>query len=638
MEQAPRTEAVAATATSADARLEPLLAVIPDIVVTLSSDGRLLSCSPASLPLLGFAPEELVGRRLDELPALDGEGLAVAAREVRAVLDGTRTGAVLVPVVHRNGSRRWFEVRAGVGRESDGSTVLRAILRDTTERHVAEQRLRAIVESTNDIILIMDATGVIRFENAAVERILGFVPGERVGRSVLDYVHPDDHATATARLADIQAPDATTAVTVRFRHKSGAWRTLETYGRNMLHVSEVSGILGVARDITERLRLQERLEAAERLDSIGRLAGGIAHDFNNLLAVVLASAEDLRQSPAFDTDTQHGLSLIIDAAERARDLTARLLAFARRQPSDRIGVVDVASVLESMAPLLRRLLGEACSLAIETDGRRPVVPMSPPHFEQVVLNLAANARDAMPEGGALRIALAVLEGDAVRDCAEPRLGDRSAVRLRVTDSGGGMTPEVVAQAFEPFYSTKDVGKGTGLGLSLVHGIVRSVGGDIRIESEPGRGTVVDVCLPMTEERSAEPTAGPGVPVRRGHETILVVEDNPDIRSLTSKTLSQVGYSVREATSGLEALTALASGDQIALVVTDVIMPEMTGVALVQELRRRHARLPVLFITGDAPEHVLERQVLDARTALLAKPFNREVLLSRVREMLDVAST
>lgn len=624
---------------SSDARLEELLAVIPDIVVTLSPDGRLLSCNAASTALLGYAPHELVGRRLPDLPTLDADGLAVADRELRNRFEGGVTGPVLVPMRHRDGSRRWFEVRSGIGRERDGGTVLWAVLRDTTERLRAEQRLRAIVDATHDLIFIVDPEGLIRFENAAVSQTLGSVPGGRVGRNILSAVHPDDLSMARDRLARLQAAGATTSLTVRMRHENGSWRHFETHGHNMMHVPAIGGILGVGRDVTDRMRLQERLEAVERLDSIGRLAGGIAHDFNNLLAVILASAEDLRPMPADRREAEHGVSLIIGAAERARELTSKLLTFARRQPSQPGAVVDVVAAVRAAESLLRRLLGAGCTLDIETTARRAMVGISAAQLEQVLLNLAANSRDAMPEGGSLRIVVEVAEGAALQayDVALQTTG--AVVRLAFRDSGTGMTQEMVAKAFEPFYSTKEHGKGTGLGLSMVYGIARAGGGDVRISSEPGRGTEVDVLLPMVSTERL-PAAPPGVaaPVRGGGETVLVVEDNEDVRVLAIRTLSQVGYQVVPAASGAEALALMtATGSPVRLVVTDVIMPGMTGVTMAQEIRKQHADMPVLFITGYTPDHVLERQSLDERTALLTKPFKRDVLLQRVREMLDAAS-
>lgn len=619
---------------TSDDRFEELLRVIPDVIVALSPEGRVLMCSDAVQRMLDFAPEELIGRFLNDLPVLDPEGLALAREEIGRVLRGERKGAVLIPFRHRDGSQRWIEARSGVVRHPDGSLVIRAVLRDTTERLMAEQRLRAIIDNTNDIIIITDAHGVIMFENAAVERILGFAPGERLGQSILEFAHPDDRAVAAERLASMVTSDASTSLTLRFRHKHGGWRYLETHGRNMLHVPAINGILGVARDITERMRLQERLEAAERLDSIGRLAGGIAHDFNNLLVVVFAAGEYLRQQAGDDQGMKREIDAIVDAAERARQLTSKLLTFARRQVGEP-GVVDASASLLASESFLRRLMGEASVLSLEVPDAAVRVPLSPAQFEQVLLNLAANARDAMPEGGDFTIRLTRVPLGPVLAAGLEVRGEMSAVRIAFSDTGNGMPEDVAGRAFEPFYTTKEHGKGTGLGLSLVYGIVRSAGGNIRIASEPGRGTTVEVFLPHLREAVAKPVPPMSAACRGGDETVLVVEDNDEVRRLTMRTLQQAGYRVLEAAGGQRALDLLVAGEHIDLVVTDVVMPQMNGVTVAQEVRKRHAAMPVLFITGYTPEHVLQRQPLDERTALLMKPFKREAFLEHVRQMLDV---
>ncbi len=621
-----------------DTSIDDLLRVIPDLIVALSPEGRVLQCNGAARAMLDFAPDELIGKTLSELPCLDAEGLAVAEATLPRLLAGEQLGAVKLPFTHRDGSRRWLEARAGVVVRSDGSQIVRAVLRDATDRVVAEQRLRAIVDHTNDIILILDVDGVIRFANPAVGRVLGDGSGVRVGHSFFDSVHPDDRRAALDSFTQWQAPDANGSLTLRFHDTPGGWRHLDVCGRNMLNVPAVKGMLAVARDISDRLGLQERLEGAERLDSIGRLAGGIAHDFNNMLAVILASAEHLRdrESPGDGHAVDRDVDLIVEAAERARTLTSKLLTFARRQPTEP-GEVDAAASLLVAESFLRRLVGEGSSLTIEVPDVTHRVPLSPAQFEQVLLNLAANARDAMPEGGDLRITVREVEAAPLRR-AGLHLPDEGPVAcLSISDTGTGMSPEVVARVFEPFYTTKERGRGTGLGLSMVYGIIRGAGGDIRVASQVGEGTVVDVFLPRLPETATRHIMTRSEPSGGGFETVLVVEDNDDIRRLTTRTLQQVGYRVLQAASGASALDLVSAGESVDLVVTDVIMPLMNGVTMAREMRKLRAGMPVLFITGYTPEHVLERQALDARTALLTKPFKREAFLQHVRQMLDVTA-
>ena len=615
--------------------LDTFLDAIGEMVAALDTDERVVSCSEAVRPLLGYAPEELVGLTLGELPILGPEGLALIREATPRILQGERIGALQIPFVRRDGTPCVLEGRGIAVTGADGRPLIQAILRDATERRRAEERLQAIFDATNDIIVIMGLDGVVQFENSAVERVLGFVPGERVGHNLLDYAHPADVANAVECLKGIMAAGAETALTCRFRHKDGSWRYLETWGSNMAHVPAIGGVLGVARDVTERMRLQERLEAAERLDSIGRLAGGIAHDFNNILLVIMGAAEHLgdRGDLAGDRDVH----AILDAADRARQLTGKLLTFARAKGSE-ASVVDANWVLRGAEAFLRRLLGEACTLRIRGAEAPAFVPMAAGQFEQVLLNLAANARDAMPDGGTVTIASTLLDARAAAGTRAMLPAGDGAVCIRFTDTGVGMAPAVAARVFEPFYTTKDVDKGTGLGLSQVYGMVRAANGDIRVVSDVGQGTTFEIYLPL---------AGPVVPVRQDAglpaaqatgETVLVVEDNDDVRRLTVRTLQRAGYQVVEASSGRQALGLLSANVlRVDLLVSDVVMPQMHGATVAQEARRLVPGLPVLFVTGYTPDHLLSRQALDDRTAVLGKPYVREDLLREVRRLLDTVA-
>jgi len=400
---------------------------------------------------------------------------------------------------------------------------------------------------------------------------------------------------------------------------NGTWNDVETTATGQLDDPDAPGIVLNSRDMTERKRLEAQLRQSQRLESVGQLAGGIAHDFNNFLSVIRGYArflldgldeEDARRSDAVEIEK---------AAERASRLTSQLLVFSRNEVVQR-RVVDVAEVLRGLTSLLARTLGE--NVSFQTDAERPLrrVVADPTQMEQVLVNLAVNARDAMPSGGELRIELAnVAEG----------LDGADAVRLTVRDTGAGMAPEVVEHAFEPFYTTKPKGEGTGLGLATVYGIVTQTGGTIEIDSAPGKGTTIQVLLPATDAEVETPSAsGNGAAGATRGETILVVEDEAAVRRLTCRILAREGYTVLDAVDGPGALATWDEhAGEIDLLLTDVVMPGMSG----KELADRLGIEPV-FMSGYTDD-VISRHGMDG-LRLVQKPFDAHTLLGAVRSALD----
>ncbi len=496
------------------------------------------------------------------------------------------------------------------------------------------ERTQAIVESVLDIVVILDADGTIVFENAAVERVLGFTPGERVGQSILAHAHPDDVAVAGAVMAEVLAdPEKLARLTLRFRHKAGGWRWLETFGRNLLHVPAIGGILGVGRDVTEQRELQARLEAGERLETVGRLAGGIAHDFNNLLTAILGNAELARDLPEAGGPMDRYLDGVIQAGERARDLTRKLLAFARREISQPV-VIDLCERLADARELLPRLLGEDIALRVETGAGPLAVLMDPVQFEQIILNIAVNARDAMPAGGAFSIHARDVWVDAIDSSFVGAIAPGPAVCVTLSDSGQGMPPEVAARVFEPFFTTKESGRGTGLGLSTVYGSVVHAGGAIRVSSRVGDGTTFEMLLPRVE---AAPTAGPveaRAPRSPLSASVLVAEDDAGVREFVTEVLRGAGCRVLEAADGLEG-TAVADAHEsrIDLLVTDVVMPNRDGLELAAHFRRTRPGCGVLFVTGYSADPTIEEQAARMGALVLLKPFTVDQLLGHVGRLL-----
>ncbi len=442
------------------------------------------------------------------------------------------------------------------------------------------------------------------------------------------------------RLVDgLRASGVVENLEARFRFKDG--RTiLGLMSARILLLDGVPHILSVTRDITamrqaeaERSRLAEQLGQSQKLEAIGQLAGGVAHDFNNLLTVILGCASTLKADlPAGFGHLADDLGQIEEAGQRARDLTRQLLAFARKQPVVKSSI-DLNRVVEGSEKLLRRVLGEHIELDVALDPGLWWLQGDVGQLEQVILNLAVNARDAMPDGGTLFLSTSNRRGAAPGVAAEPDPGE--FVQLAVRDTGIGMSPEVRGRLFEPFFTTKSPGRGTGLGLATVYGIVKQWGGFIHVESSPGAGSLFEVGFPRTQASpaSAEPLPGPAR--AGGTETVLLVEDEPAVRRVAARVLRLGGYRVLVAEGGPAALRLLAEESRpVDLLVTDVVMPGMSGRVLAEQVRSRSGATRVLFVSGYALDLVGDGGALDGGDELLEKPFTTEALLARVRALLD----
>jgi PAS domain S-box-containing protein len=395
---------------------------------------------------------------------------------------------------------------------------------------------------------------------------------------------------------------------------------------------------GTQRDITEQRRLEEQIRQAVKVEAVGRLAGGIAHDFNNILTAILGTTQLLQRELGPEAPHYADVEEIRLAAERAADLTRQLLAYSRRQVlAPR--VLDLNAVVLGLDHMLQRLIGEDVDLTNTLAPNLTPVRADPGQLEQVIVNLAINARDAMPSGGTLTMETANLEVDDAFARTHPGAAPGSYVRLRVLDTGVGMDAETKAHLFEPFFTTKSVGKGTGLGLATVYGIVKQSGGYIWVDSEPGRGTIFTILLPRTSG-TPEPPASTDrpAPPARGTETILLVEDEEAVRTLSDRALNKLGYSVLAAPSGWDALrVAERHRGPIHLVLTDVVMPGLSGRELVRQLAAVRPGMQVLYISGYSDEAIARHGVLDPGTAFLQKPFTPDRLASKVREVIDAAN-
>jgi PAS domain S-box-containing protein len=535
------------------------------------------------------------------------------------------------PVMTKDGGiRRWHFYTAPLGRSADGRRLLSSVAVDVTERRRAEEQFRLVVESAPNGIIMVGDTGTIALVNAELERQFGYSRSELLGQSI-EVLLPESVRTTHAvwRSEFFASPETRPMGAGRELHglrKDGTTFPVEV-GLTPVHAPGGHAVLAAVVDITERKQLEERVRHAAKMEAVGRLAGGVAHEFNNLLTAILGYGEVLRSRLAGDDPRFVPVEEICRAASRAASLTQQLLAFSRKQVPQ-IRELDLNAAITQLSGMLRQLIGEHITLVTDLDASLPRVKADPGQIDQVIINLAVNARDAMPAGGMLKI-----ETHAVQNPV-------SAARLLVRDTGVGMDEKTLANIFDPFFTTKGPGRGTGLGLSIVYGIVQQYTGVITVESTVGSGSLFCIELPgatgssYTSEEGRQPPVQSKIPPA-GTETILVVEDEESVRRLLKELLTGYGYAVLTASGAEEALRhSEQHREKIRLLLTDVVMPGMNGRDLAKNLRTQQAGLKVLFMSGYA-EHGTSRHGIDRSTeAFIPKPYELDALLRKIREVLD----
>ena len=622
---------------------QALLENSSDCTALLSADGRAVYHSPALIRQLGYAPEERIGHSLFEL--VHPDDAAAAAERIREVIAGVETRhALRLRLRHREGA--WRVIESATSRFVDGATGEAFVVtnwRDVTDVVAATEALQ---ENERRLALAFEAAamGVAEFDFATRRitysenfvRLLGYEL-ETVPQSFawfFSHVHGDDRAAVQSAFDAATGGDAIGEFHYRVVRRDGGVRWWAGRGRI---VTDAGGrparAIGFVADITDRKHLEDQMRHALKLEAIGRLAGGIAHDFNNLLTVITGYAETVAAALDGADPMLADVLEIRRAADRAAHLTQQLLAFSRKQML-RPEVIDARAIVREVAGMIARLLGPRIVLGLELNEAPATVTADRNQIEQVLLNLAVNARDAMPEGGELTLRTRIV--DVTAEAAErlyPMRPDRY-VLLSVSDTGVGMSPEVQARAFEPFFTTKGPGEGTGIGLATVYGTVKQSGGFIYVDSEVGRGTGIDVYLPYTPAHASDGTVEAVDRTPREASTVLLVEDYRRVRELARKVLTRQGYRVLAAPSGDEALMLAGDFDgTIDVLVTDIVMPGISGIELARQLREARPGIATVFMSGYTGE-TLESVGRDGSgAAFLQKPFTPSALARAVHEAL-----
>lgn len=585
-----------------------------------------LIISDFSLPSFdGGAALAIARERCPEVPFLFVSGTIGEESAVKALLSGA-TDYLLKSRLARLGPAVERALREAEQKREE-RRLLEALRR-------SEAKYRQIVETTEDGIWSIDADGGTVFVNPRMASMLGRSPEEMVGTHPLDHVPEQERESAEQYFA-FQRLGRREVFELRFRRADGSelWVTVAT--TPMREEGRCVGGLLMVTDITEKKSLEGQFLQAQKMEAVGRLAGGVAHDFNNLLTAILGNCGFALDALPSDHPAHKDILQVKETAQRAASLTQQLLAFSRKQVFEP-EILDLNVIVANMEKLLRRLIGEDIRLHLDLAEDLPRVEADPSQVEQVIMNLAVNARDAMPRGGTLTLATATARMEDAPGFLPSEDRPGPCALLSISDTGCGMDPATLARVFEPFFTTKEVGKGTGLGLSTAHEIIKKSSGLIDVESKVGDGTTFRVRLPGVEAPpSTVDKESLDSSLLQGRETILVVEDEEVIREILRRMLTQFGYSVLVAGRVEEALRLYRErGDSIDLVVTDVIMPDMNGLEFAQEVERLRPGAKVLFLSGYTDAIIAKTGVLEQGVHFLGKPFTAEELIGKVREVLD----
>jgi PAS domain S-box-containing protein len=659
----------------------------PDLIYAKDKEGRMIFANPSTLAVVRMQEADLLGKLPQEYIRSPEEAEKIYTSDAKIMASGN---AEILEEVFTNpdGETKLFRSTKTPLRDAEGQIIgLAGVSIDVTADRAAmaalkasEERFRTLSETAPAFIFITDDKGEVTYTNAAFQQYTGKTNDELIGMGWARTLHRDDLSIPEKAWAKAIQSEQPYDAEYRFRKHSGEYRwfliratpvrdaagaikqwigtcsdmqdaidarqALEALNEGLetkvaARTSELQAAIETLRlEVAEREKAEAQVRQMQKIESIGQLTGGIAHDFNNMLAVVLGSLEIVKRRMKTDPDkAMAGIEHAEEGAKRAAQLTARLLAFSRQQPLAP-EPVNANRLVSGMSELLRQTIGEQIEVETVLAGGLWRTHIDAPQLENAILNLCVNARDAMPDGGKLTIETHNCHLDEAYSASNAEVAEGQYVLVSVTDSGTGMPNEVIERAFDPFYTTKEVGKGTGLGLSQVFGFVKQSGGHVKIYSEMGEGTTVKLYLPryFGKDEVAEiskanpsewPTAKPG-------EIILVVEDDAHVRQVSVQLIRDLGYEVIEASGGAQALERLAGGERIDLVFTDIVMPGMTGRAMAEEASKLREGVKILYTTGYTRNAVVHNGVLDPGTEFLAKPYTASALAVKLRAVLDKA--
>ncbi|MGC2171086.1 MAG: PAS domain S-box protein [Candidatus Sulfotelmatobacter sp.] len=655
-----RTKPSPSAKTMVEVRLSAdLLETLPDAIVAVDHDGIIVQVNSQAQELFGYDRAELIGEKVETLVPESYRRKHHHHRESFAKAPKTRRMGADLDLYGRRSDGSEFPVEISLSPVSTekGAFVLSAIRDISDRKRIAEElrraneelyrrtteqlgeyrsRLASIIDSSEDAILSKDLKGIITSWNKGAERIYGYTPEEVVGKHISLLTlsdRPDEIPEILEKITRGESIEHYESVRLA---KDGRRLDVSISVSPIRNAAgDIVGASAIARDITAQKRAEGQLRQSQKMEAIGRLAGGVAHDFNNVLGIINACAEFLRDRIDPGAEPSLYVENIKKAIERGRSLTRQLLAFSRTsaiQPR----VLDLNERLRDISKLLRPLLGEDVEILIVPKTPSAIVEADPGQLDQIVVNLAVNARDAMPHGGKLILETGAVKFDETFAEQQHAIEPGKYVMLTVSDTGSGMDEAIVSRIFEPFFTTKEAGKGTGLGLATVYGIVKQSGGHILVYSEPGHGTTFKIYLPSAEHKigvGSKPESETVSPKRHG-STILLVEDDEIMRSLTRKLLEEHGYTVIQASDGRSALEwAESHPDQFDLLLTDVMMRRMSGPELAERLSASHPILKVVYMSGYTGELMANRDVLRHGVTLLEKPFSRSDLLKTINSAL-----
>ena len=626
-------------------RFRNLTEHIPVSIQGYRTDGVVVYWNKASEDMYGYTAQEAIGRNLADLivpPDLLPLWKQALHEGTRATHSGEFLPAGDLRLLHRDGHRvPVHSIHTAVCSQGN-DPMLFCIDVDLSERKKAEETVAAAArqwqhtfDAIEDLVAVIDREHRVVQANKAMREFFGH--DDIIGTPCYRLFHGTDAPPKHG--VSFLAFQGAGAAHVELQEPHLGDRKFDLYAYPVAdEQGDTVQVVHVVRDITEQRQLEEQFHQSQKMEAVGQLAGGIAHDFNNLLTAISGYTEMALDRLTAGAPLHHDISQVKRAADRAASLTRQLLAFSRHQVL-RPTVIDLGTVVADMSKILRRVIGEDIRLVTTPCPTLGRVKADQSQIESVIMNLAVNARDAMPRGGTLTIDTANVDLDAAKAHQCPDIEPGPYVRLSVADTGTGMDDETLAHVFEPFFTTKKPGKGTGLGLSTVHGIIKQSGGHTEAHSTLGKGTTIDVFLPRVADTPDTPPAGPPAQTMRGTETILLVEDEDVVRDLAHTILAQQGYTIIEAHDGVQALQLCEQhAKAIDLVVTDIVMPRLDGRQLVKRLRTRQPDIRVLYISGYTKSTIRDRDAIDPATTFLPKPFLPDALVSEVRRVLDTPGT